>query len=112
MPGEAFGLLMGLAVSALVINWAMISWSHLRFRSHKAAAGTTTLFRSPAYPLSNYLCLAFLAGIVAVMFLTPELRTSVYLIPAWLALLVIGFWLRRRSAAPPAAVPASADRSR
>jgi aromatic amino acid transport protein AroP len=112
MPGEAFGLLMGLAVSALVINWAMISWSHLRFRSHKAAAGKTTLFRSPAYPLSNYVCLAFLAGIVAVMFLTPELRTSVYLIPAWLALLVIGFRLRRRAAAPPAAVPASADRSR
>jgi aromatic amino acid transport protein AroP len=103
--------LMGLAVSALVINWAMISWSHLRFRRHKAQSGKTTLFRSPACPLSNYLCLAFLAGIVVVMYLTPELRLSVYLIPAWLVLLVIGYRSRRRARAP-AAHAASADSSR
>jgi aromatic amino acid transport protein AroP len=96
MPAQAFGMLMGLVVSALVINWAMISWSHLRFRTYKRAAGQSTAFRSPAYPLSNYLCLAFVAAILAVMYLTPDLRLSVYLIPAWLAVLALGYWRGQR----------------
>ena len=90
-PGKALGMLMGLAVSGLLINWTMISWTHLRFRAAKRAAGQGTTFPSPAYPLTNYLCLVFLAGIVAVMLATPELRVSVYLIPAWLMWLAIGY---------------------
>ncbi|MGZ8288045.1 MAG: amino acid permease [Telluria sp.] len=101
MPGEAFGVLMGLVVSALVINWSMISWIHLRFRAHKRQHGETTEFPSPAFPASSYLCLVFLAGILLVMYLTPELRISVYMIPAWLALLGLGYWAKQRNAAPP-----------
>jgi aromatic amino acid transport protein AroP len=98
MPGKAFGMLMGLVVSALVINWGMISWIHLRFRSAKQASAQATSFPSPAAPLSNYLCLGFLAAMLVVMCMTPDLRLSVYLIPAWLALLGIGYWLRQRNA--------------
>ena len=97
MPGKAFEMLMGLVVSALIINWAMISWIHLRFRAAKRAAGAVTLFPSPVYPVANYLCLVFLAGILVVMFRTPELRLSVYLIPVWLAALGIGFLVKRRN---------------
>jgi len=93
LPGKALGVLMGLAVSGLLINWAMISWSHLRFRAATRAAGVATGFPSPAYPLTNYLCLAFLAGIVVVMLATPELRLPVYLIPAWLIVLAIAYRL-------------------
>jgi aromatic amino acid transport protein AroP len=95
MPAKAFGMLMGLAVSALVINWAMISWSHLRFRAHKQQAGQ---FPSPAYPIANYLCLAFVAGILVIMYLTPDLRLSVYMVPAWLAVLGVGYWSSQRGA--------------
>lgn len=96
MPGEAFEMLMGLVVSALIINWGMISWIHLRFRAQKQREGKVTLFQSLGYPLTNYLCLAFLAGILAVMLMTPGLRLSVYLIPVWLAVLGVGYWLRQR----------------
>jgi aromatic amino acid transport protein AroP len=107
MPGQAFGLLMGLVVSALVINWGMISWIHLRFRAATRAAARATSFPSPVAPLSNYLCLAFLGAMLVVMFLTPELRVSVYLIPAWLAVLGAGYWLRqRRGAGLPQVAPA------
>ncbi|WP_038499745.1 amino acid permease [Janthinobacterium agaricidamnosum] len=95
IPGKAFEVLMGLVVSALIINWGMISWIHLRFRAHKRQQGQTTLFRSLGYPFTNYLCLAFLAGILAVMYLTPDLRLSVYLIPVWLIALGIGYWLKQ-----------------
>jgi len=97
MPGEAFGLMMGLSVSGLIINWATISLVHLRFRRSRAEQGQgATVFPSPVHPLSNWLCLAFLAGILAVMYMTPGLRTSVYMIPAWLLLLCAGYALRQR----------------
>ena len=64
MPGKAFEVLMGLVVSALIINWAMITLIHLKFRQAKRAAGEETSFRSLGYPFTNYLCLAFMAGIL------------------------------------------------
>ncbi len=98
MPGEAFEVLMGLVVSALIINWAMISWIHLRFRAQKKIEGKTTLFQSLGYPFTNYLCLVFLAGILVIMYLTPGLRISVYLIPVWLGALGVGYWVRQSKA--------------
>lgn len=94
MPGKAFGFLMGLVVSALIINWGMISWIHLRFRAHKRATGAVTAFRSLGYPVTNYLCLAFLAAILVVMYLTPGLQLSVFLLPVWLLVLAVGYRLR------------------
>jgi aromatic amino acid transport protein AroP len=91
VPGKALGLLMGLAVAGMLINWAMISYSHLRFRAAKRAAGARTAFPSPLFPLTNWVCLVYLAGIVAIMYATPELRVSVWMIPAWLVVLAIGY---------------------
>jgi aromatic amino acid transport protein AroP len=109
MPGRAFELLMGLVVSALIINWAMISIIHLKFRSEKRKAGQSTAFRSLGYPFTNYLCLAFLAGVLAVMYATPGLRLSVYLIPVWLAVLGVSYRFRPHAAGGSAA---SAGRAR
>lgn len=107
LPRDAFGMLMGLAVAALVINWGMVCWSHLRFRRAKQVAGQATAFRSPWFPLTNYLCLVFLAGIIVVMYLTPGLQLSVWMIPAWLALLALGYWLRQRKLAGATIAPAA-----
>jgi aromatic amino acid transport protein AroP len=95
LPGRALGLLMGLAVAGMLINWAMICWSHLRFRAVARAAGRTPAFASPGWPVANWLCLAFLAAIVAMMWVTPDLRLSVWMIPAWLAALFVGYRLSR-----------------
>ena len=100
MPGKAFELLMGLVVSALIINWAMISIIHLKFRHDKRKAAEPTSFRSLGYPLTNWLCLAFLTGVLVIMYLTPDLRISVYLIPVWLAVLGVAYRFRQKNAAP------------
>ncbi|MBV8259781.1 MAG: aromatic amino acid transporter AroP, partial [Paraburkholderia sp.] len=100
MPGKAFELLMGLVVSALIINWAMISLIHLKFRREKARAHQSTTFRSLGYPLTNYVCLVFLGGVLVVMYLIPDLRISVYLIPVWLGVLGLAYRLWRRKPAP------------
>ena len=96
MPGEAFELLMMLVVAALVINWGMISLTHLKFRSRMDAQGRRTAFRSPLYPFANYLCLAFMAGILAIMYLTPGMSLAVLVAPVWIALLAGVYWLRLR----------------
>lgn len=94
MPGKAFGLLMSLVVSALVINWGMISLTHLKFRRQKIQQGSAPLFPALWYPWGNYLCLLFLAGILVIMLMTPGMEISVWLIPVWLIILAVGFFLK------------------
>ncbi|GKW11981.1 MULTISPECIES: amino acid permease [Pectobacterium] len=97
IPGKAFELLMALVVSALVINWAMISLAHLKFRAQKDKEGTVTKFKALLYPLGNYLCLLFLAGILVIMFLTPGIQISVMLIPVWLVILGVGYFIKKKN---------------
>lgn len=90
IPEQALEILMSLVVSSLIINWVMISVTHLKFRRHYATKSIKTKFPSYLYPISNYICLAFLAGILMVMWLTG-LKVSVELIPIWMAILYIGY---------------------
>ncbi|WKW46910.1 amino acid permease [Myroides sp. JBRI-B21084] len=90
MPDEAFKILMSLVVSCLIINWIMISFTHLKFRKFKDAASVQTKFPSFLYPISNYVCMAFLLAILAIMTITG-MHVSVILIPVWLILLYISF---------------------
>ncbi|WP_027710909.1 amino acid permease [Dickeya chrysanthemi] len=96
IPGRAFELLMALVVSALVINWAMISLANLKFRASKEREGVQTRFKALWYPFGNYLCLAFMVGILVIMSLTPGIQISVVLIPVWLLVLAIGYRFKPR----------------
>ncbi|AIS16557.1 aromatic amino acid transporter [Pseudomonas rhizosphaerae] len=96
MPGEAFGLLMALAVSALVINWGIISITHLKFRKAMRANAHATFFPSWGYPITNWVCLLFLAGILVIMYMTPGIRISVLLIPVWLGVLALAWVVKKR----------------
>ena len=96
MPGEAFGLLMALVVSALVINWAMISLAHMKFRQAKRREGVEPKFKALLYPVGNYICLLFMAAILVIMAITPGMAISVWLIPVWLVILGIGYWIKNQ----------------
>ena len=96
MPGEAFGLLMALVVSALVINWAMISLAHIKFRQAMRREGVETKFKALLYPLGNYICLLSMAGILVIMAITPGMAISVWLIPVWLVILGLGYWFKNQ----------------
>ncbi|BCD87493.1 aromatic amino acid transporter AroP [Pseudomonas solani] len=98
-PQKALELLMALVVAALVINWAMISLSHLMFRKSLQRQGIEPFFKSLWYPFSNYLCLAFVALILGVMLMIPGINVSVYAIPFWLGFIAICYAIRR-SAGP------------
>ena len=97
-PQQALEMLMALVVASLVINWAMISLSHLKFRQSLMARGIEPGFKSLWYPFSNYLCLAFVGLILVVMLQIPGINLSVYAIPLWLAFIGLCYWLKRRAA--------------
>lgn len=92
IPEKALEVLMSLVVSTLIINWLMISVVHLRFKRHKTAENIRTKFPSFIYPLSNYICLVFLVGILALMWITG-MKLPVELIPVWVFFLYICYLL-------------------
>ncbi|ENV59409.1 amino acid permease [Acinetobacter soli] len=96
MPGKAFQFLMMLVVAALVVNWLMISWTHLKFRKAMQQRHHQTTFQSIMSPWSNYLTIAFIFGILIIMSITPDMRLAVMLIPIWLIVLAVVYQLKYR----------------
>jgi len=95
IPEKALGILMSLVVSSLIINWVMISITHLFFRKSKDAEAIKTKFPSFLFPLSNYICLIFLVGVLIMLWLTG-MKVSVELIPIWMILLYVSYLLTRQ----------------
>ncbi|MFW1801055.1 amino acid permease [Acinetobacter nematophilus] len=83
IPEQALSHLMYMAVAALVLNWAIISFTHLKFK--RAAQITSTEAKFPALfsPFSNYLVLSFIVMILYIMW-TQGFKESVILIPIWI----------------------------
>ena len=96
IPHQALELLMSLVVAALVINWAMISLAHMKFRKAMVAKGTQPFFRALWYPFGNWLCLAFVVFILAIMLQIPGIDVSVYAIPVWVVLMGGCYYLFKR----------------
>ena len=91
VPAKALNILMSLVVTTLVINWAMISLSHLRFRTAKNREGSKPAFPALWFPYANYLCVAFLGLLLLILWLTPGSRISVIMIPVWLFVMWLGY---------------------
>ena len=90
VPEDALGHLMYVVVGALVLNWAMISLTHLKFRQAMKASSTQTKFPSLWSPVSNYLVLIFIATVLYIMW-TQGFKESVLMIPVWIVLMAIFF---------------------
>lgn len=96
MPQNALELLMSLVVATLVINWAMISYSHLKFRQHLDRTGQKPLFKALWYPYGNYVVLAFVVLILGIMLMIPGIQVSVYAIPVWLFAMFVVYMVKSR----------------
>ncbi|MGQ7815805.1 amino acid permease [Metapseudomonas furukawaii] len=99
-PNGTLEMLMSLVVASTVMNWMLTSYTHLKFKRAKQAAGESTSYNSPLYPLTNYLCIAFILGLLAIMAFIPGMRISVWLIPLWLSVMYASY--RKLQAMKPA----------
>ncbi|MCE5284268.1 MAG: amino acid permease [Pelosinus sp.] len=95
-PEKVFLYFMALATISIIINWAFIVFVQLKFRKHKEQTNKAVIFKMPLYPLANYISLAFLAVIVMIMALMPDMRYSLYVAPIWLLCLYIGYKLKAK----------------
>ena len=98
LPEGALIILMSLVVAALVLNWAMISLSHLMFRRSMQQQGVTPTFRALWSPFGNWLCLAFVGFILVVLLLDSSTRLSVFALPVWVMVIGVCYLLKRRAA--------------
>lgn len=96
LAGHIFLYLMMIATCAAVISWVTICVTHLLFRRRCAAEGRGTKFRSPLYPWTNLISLAFLAGVIFFMAQVPDMQLAVLFLPAWLLVLFLGYQYRKR----------------
>lgn len=96
LPQSALVILMSLVVASLVLNWAMISLSHLRFRRSMQQQGVVPSFKALWSPFGNWLCLAFVGFILVVLSLDSGTRMSVFALPVWVAVIGLCYLVRRR----------------
>ena len=96
VPEDALGHLMYVVVGALVLNWAMISLTHLKFRQSIQKAAETAKFPALWSPFSNYLVLAFIAVVLYIMW-TQGFKESVLIIPVWIVLMLALFKILKPS---------------
>ena len=90
MPKDALGLLMSMVVAALVINWAMISFTHLRFRRAKRQTGEKLVFKAFWFPWADYLCLVFM-GLILLILCVIGMGAAVLLAPLWVFMVAVGY---------------------
>lgn len=93
VPDGAFMMVMSVAIAASVITWGMIILVHLRFR--KAHEGKALGFKTPFFPIANYLCLIFLVIVLGSMTQLDSFKHSVYVLPAWVAITYIGYLFKK-----------------
>ena len=88
VPEDALGHLMYVVVGALVLNWAMISLTHLKFKAMVKAKNLKTSFPALWSPISNYLVLVFIAVVLYIMW-QQGFKESVLMIPIWIVLMFV-----------------------
>ena len=89
-------LLLSIATCSAVISWMTIVITHLKFRKYCREHKKTVKFRTPFYPVINYICIAFLIGVVAFMTQIPDMQLAVVVLPIWLFVLWIGYRYKMR----------------
>ncbi|RIV19676.1 amino acid permease [Alicyclobacillaceae bacterium I2511] len=91
-PKSAFLYLVSVATAALIINWVMILIAHVKFRQQKDVS--VLKFRMPGFPLTSYVSLAFLALVVVMMAIMPEMRLALYIGLIWMVILYIAYKIK------------------
>jgi L-asparagine transporter-like permease len=89
---DAFRIVINFGIMCIIINWALISISHLKFKKQKNLENCKTLFPAPFYPYSNYTALAFIILILAIMAKSsPTMAKQVIVVPIWILAVYAGY---------------------
>jgi amino acid transporter, AAT family len=97
VPKEVFTWVTSITLIGTLWTWGIIMVAHRNYR-RAIQAGTVAAapFRMPGAPLANYLVLAFLLGVTAMLWRDKDTRVALYVAPFWFGLLGVCYALQRR----------------
>ena len=97
VPEKAFIWITSISTVGTLWTWGIIMVSHLNYRRAVAEGRIKgSSFRMPGAPVANWLVLAFLLGVTAMLWRSEDTRVALYVAPVWFALLGIGYaWWRK-----------------
>jgi amino acid transporter, AAT family len=100
VPEKAFVYITSISTIGTLWTWGIIMVAHRNYR-RAVAAGTAkaSSFRMPGAPFANWLVVAFLLAVTAMLGLDDDTRVALYVAPVWFALLGVGYVLSRPHAA-------------
>ena len=106
VPKEVFTWVTSTALIGTLWTWGIILVSHRNYRrAVQAGRVPAAPFRMPGAPLANWVVLAFLLAVTALLWPDPETRVALYVAPVWFALLGVGYARLRGNAARAADAP-------
>lgn len=90
VPEDALSHLIYIVVGALVLNWAMITLTHLKFKQAMKKENVSTIFPALWTPFSNIIVMIFILMVLYIMW-TQGFKESVLMIPIWIVLMLLLF---------------------
>lgn len=100
VPDKAFIWITSISTIGTLWTWGIIMVSHLNYRRAVAEGrAKPSSFRMPGAPVANWLVLAFLLGVTAMLWKDDDTRVALYVAPIWFGLLGIGYaWIKPQPA--------------
>jgi AAT family amino acid transporter/D-serine/D-alanine/glycine transporter len=96
VPDRVFSMVTSVALIGTFWTWGIILVSHRNYRRAVAAGQAAAApFRMPWAPYANWVVLAFLGGVSALLVLDADNRVALYVAPVWFALLGLGYYAMR-----------------
>jgi amino acid transporter, AAT family len=97
VPKEVFTWVTSITLIGTLWTWGIIMVAHRNYRrAIQAGVAAAAPFRMPFAPLANYLVLAFLFGVTAMLWPDKDTRVALYVAPFWFGLLGVCYALRGR----------------
>lgn len=93
VPAKVFIYITSVATIGALFVWAIILIVQMKYRSTLSPEEVAGLkYPMPLYPVSNYLALAFLAGVAVLMAFDAGTRVALYVGPVWFGLLLASYY--------------------
>ena len=93
VPKPVFLWVTSVSLIGTLWTWGIIMVAHLGYRrAVREGRVATASFRMPGAPVVNWLVLAFLLFVTAMLWLQPDTRVALYVAPVWFGLLAVGYF--------------------
>jgi amino acid transporter, AAT family len=111
VPERAFTWVTSVALVGTFWTWGVILVSHRNYRcAVRAGKVAASSFRMPGAPFANWIVLAFLVALSALLWRDEDTRVALFVAPVWFGLLGIGYVLGVTGRASPVAAAEAAAR--